>query len=68
MRIYYPNQDALNALRNSNIELTLGVANPDLQVLAASADNAVQWVQANVLNYWPSVKIKCENQVRGSWQ
>ncbi|CAJ1963236.1 unnamed protein product [Sphenostylis stenocarpa] len=58
MRIYHPNQDALNALRSSSIELILGVANPDLQGLATSADNAIQWVQTNVLNYWPSVKIK----------
>ncbi|QCE13347.1 Glycoside hydrolase superfamily [Vigna unguiculata] len=58
MRTYYPNQDALNALRNTNIELILGVANPDLQALATSFANAVQWVQSNILNYWPSVKIK----------
>ncbi|WVZ19852.1 hypothetical protein V8G54_007174 [Vigna mungo] len=58
MRIYYTNQDALNALRNSNIELILGVANPDLQALASSSDNAIQWVQNNVLNYFPYVKIK----------
>lgn len=58
MRLYDPNQDALQALRNSGIELILGVPNSDLQGLATNADNARQWVQRNVLNFWPSVKIK----------
>ncbi|QCE13349.1 Glycoside hydrolase superfamily [Vigna unguiculata] len=58
MRLYDPNQAALQALRNSGIELILGVPNPDLQALATNADNARQWVQRNVLNFWPSVRIK----------
>jgi exo-beta-1,3-glucanase (GH17 family) len=58
MRLYDPNQNALNALRNSGIEVMLGVPNSDLQSLATNADNARQWVQRNVLNFWPSVKFK----------
>ena len=30
----------------------------DLQGLATNASIAQQWVQSNVLNFWPSVKIK----------
>ncbi|KAG5011737.1 hypothetical protein JHK86_023998 [Glycine max] len=52
MRIYNPDQAALQALRNSGIELILGTFK------ALPPSTAQQWVQSNVLNFWPSVKIK----------
>ncbi|KAL5726164.1 putative glucan endo-1 [Ranunculus cassubicifolius] len=57
MRIYQPDRQVLQALRGSNIELTLGVRNEDLQRLTNIAA-ATTWVQRNVLNYFPDVKIK----------
>jgi exo-beta-1,3-glucanase (GH17 family) len=58
MRIYDPNQAALQALRDSNIELMLGVPNSDLQSLATNPSNANSWVQRNVLSFWPSVRFR----------
>ncbi|KAH7862479.1 hypothetical protein Vadar_005412 [Vaccinium darrowii] len=58
MRMYYPNQQALEALKGSNIELVLGIPNDDLQRLANDTAFASKWVHDNVMNYYPSVKFR----------
>ncbi|KAF3949590.1 hypothetical protein CMV_024556 [Castanea mollissima] len=57
MRIYEPYQTTLDALRGSNIELTIGMLNGKLQELT-DATAATNWVQNNIIKYWPDVKFK----------
>nr|XP_048323700.1 glucan endo-1,3-beta-glucosidase-like isoform X1 [Ziziphus jujuba var. spinosa] len=56
MRIYEPYQSTLQALRGSNIELTIGILNKNLQGLNDPAA-ATDWVQKNVRDF-PDVKFR----------
>ncbi|KAL1825381.1 hypothetical protein ACET3Z_012159 [Daucus carota] len=51
MRLYGPDHNALNSLRNTGIEVVLGVPNDHLPWIASNQDNAKQWIQGNVQNY-----------------
>uniref|UniRef100_A0A0E0JTJ6 Glucan endo-1,3-beta-D-glucosidase n=1 Tax=Oryza punctata TaxID=4537 RepID=A0A0E0JTJ6_ORYPU len=59
MRIYNPDRQALDALRNSGIGLILDAGGFEtVSYLAASASNAAAWVRDNVKPYYPAVNIK----------
>ncbi|XP_057500301.1 glucan endo-1,3-beta-glucosidase-like [Actinidia eriantha] len=58
MRMYAPNPSALDALRGSDIEFVLDVPNQDLPALASNPNEAAQWIQNNVRNYFPDVKFR----------
>ncbi|XP_017233461.1 glucan endo-1,3-beta-glucosidase, acidic-like [Daucus carota subsp. sativus] len=51
MRLYGPDHSALEALRNTGIEVVLGVPNEHLHMLSTGQDGADQWVQEYVKNY-----------------
>ncbi|XP_010907249.1 glucan endo-1,3-beta-glucosidase [Elaeis guineensis] len=58
MRLYDPDQAALQALKSSNIQLILDVPNTALQSLASNTSAANDWVQQNVKAYSSSVSFK----------
>ncbi|XP_074310479.1 glucan endo-1,3-beta-glucosidase-like [Silene latifolia] len=51
MRIYWPDQQTLQALKGSGIQLFLNVPNEDIQGLAQDPSQATRWVQRNVCPY-----------------
>ena len=57
MRIYSPYPEILQVLRDSNIELIVGVPNDSLQALS-NPSAAVDWVQSNIKSYSSNVKFK----------
>ncbi|KAK9933937.1 hypothetical protein M0R45_021106 [Rubus argutus] len=53
-----PNQAALEALRGSNIELMLGCPKLHSSRPSQQPFQCTNWVKTNVLNFYPSVRIK----------
>ncbi|KAJ4963452.1 hypothetical protein NE237_023391 [Protea cynaroides] len=57
MRLFNPNPDALQALRGSQIQVTVGVANEDLPALANSREAANSWFTTNVKPYLNDIEF-----------
>nr|QYF06698.1 pathogenesis-related protein 2a [Allium sativum] len=58
MRIYSADNDALQALKNLNVQLLMDVGNDQLQTLASNLDNAKSWIQSNVVSNSPAVSFR----------
>ncbi|KAB1228001.1 Glucan endo-1,3-beta-glucosidase, basic vacuolar isoform [Morella rubra] len=57
IRLYSPYPEILQPLRDSNIELIVGVPNESLQDLA-NPSSAADWVQKNIKDYSSNVKFR----------
>ncbi|XP_042481508.1 probable glucan endo-1,3-beta-glucosidase BG4 isoform X1 [Macadamia integrifolia] len=59
MRLYNPNHEALEALRGSQIQVTLGVPNEEIPNLANSQEAAQSWFTTNVEPYIQDIEFSC---------
>ncbi|MED6179673.1 Glucan endo-1,3-beta-D-glucosidase, variant 2 [Stylosanthes scabra] len=57
IRLYGADPAIIKALANSGISIVIGAANGDIPNLASDPNAAAQWVNANVLPYYPASKI-----------
>nr|ABN05912.1 Glycoside hydrolase, family 17 [Medicago truncatula] len=58
LKLFEPSPDILEALKGSNIQVSLGVRNQDLQSLASTKEAANQWVNTNVAPYKGGVNFQ----------
>lgn len=57
LRLYNADPAIIKSLSNSGIGITIGAANGDIPILASNPNSATQWVNSNVLPYYPSSNI-----------
>lgn len=57
VRLYGADPAIIKALANSGIGIVIGAANGDIPSLASDPHSATQWVNANVLPYYPASNI-----------
>lgn len=68
IRLFDPNHDVLNALKNSGIHVTLGTLDADIPSLANDINFAKTWVQENIVPFASDINIHCisvGNEVQG---
>ncbi|PSS17539.1 Glucan endo-1,3-beta-glucosidase BG4 precursor [Actinidia chinensis var. chinensis] len=57
LRLYDPKPEVLEALRGSNLRVSLGVRNEDIESLATNPAAANQWVNTNIVPYKNNVNF-----------
>ncbi|KAI4298348.1 hypothetical protein L6164_031921 [Bauhinia variegata] len=57
VRIYGADPDIIKALANTGIGIVIGTANDEIPKLASDPNYATQWINANVVPYYPSSNI-----------
>ncbi|CAK9181457.1 unnamed protein product [Ilex paraguariensis] len=57
VRLYGADPAIIIALANTGISIVIGTTNGDIPALASDPNFAVQWVNSNVLAYYPASKI-----------
>ncbi|KAL1362347.1 hypothetical protein AAHE18_03G074300 [Arachis hypogaea] len=58
MRIYFPEAEVFEALKGSNIELTVDVAKESLQAISSNPNAAKDWVNINIVPYSKDIKFR----------
>ncbi|CAO2837284.1 unnamed protein product [Amaranthus hypochondriacus] len=68
MRLYSPDIDTLEAIKETNIKIMLDVANEDITAIGCDQSMADNWVETNVIPYAPSIKyIAVGNEIRPNY-
>ncbi|XP_042983469.1 glucan endo-1,3-beta-glucosidase 7 isoform X2 [Carya illinoinensis] len=57
VRLYGADPSIIKALANTGIGIVIGTANGDIPALASDPNSAIQWVNSNVLPYYPASNI-----------
>ncbi|KAJ9704807.1 hypothetical protein PVL29_003043 [Vitis rotundifolia] len=57
VRLYGADPGIIKALANTGIGIVIGAANGDIPALASDPNFAAQWVNSNVIAYYPASKI-----------
>ncbi|CAN8257875.1 unnamed protein product [Cochlearia groenlandica] len=57
VRLYGVDPTIIKSLADTNVEIVIGVANGDIPSLATDVNVASQWINSNVIPFYPSSKI-----------
>ena len=57
VRLYGADPAIIKALANTGIGIVIGATNGDIPTLASDSNSAAQWVNSNVLPFYPASKI-----------